>query len=80
MNDSRNYTQLLNDALEKGRYVKVAYFTPQHEFYSEHVVMRKQKNRLMLSNGKTIAPDWIASLNEVKAPGFEHIDDFTCDC
>ena len=80
MRETRSYTELLNDALKKGHYVKVAYFTPQHEFYSENVVMKPNGNGIALSTGQEIDADWIVSLNEVKAPGYEHIDDFTCDC
>ena len=75
-----SFAQLLAVAITEGRYIKLAYLSPIHEFYSENVVMRKTSAGLALSNGKLIQPAWIVSIDEVKHPAFAHIDDFTCDC
>ncbi|MCE7993783.1 MAG: hypothetical protein HEP71_17485 [Roseivirga sp.] len=77
---SENFTVLLEQALRMKQYVKLAYFDDIHAFHSVNVVMKRTEQGIELTNGYVIEESWIVSLDEVKAPAYQHIDDFTCDC
>lgn len=77
---SPGFSELLKQALHMKQYVKLAYFDDIHAYHSVNVVMKVTDRGIELSDGQLIQEDWIVSLDEIKAPGYENIDDFTCDC
>lgn len=77
---TQNFEDLLKQALHIKQYVKLAYFDEIHAFHSVNVVMKETDQGISLTTGELIQTEWIVSIDEVKAPGYEHIDDFTCDC
>lgn len=70
----------MEQALRMKQYVKLAYFDEIHAFNSVNVVMKRTAQGIELTNGQVIEESWIVSLDEIKSPAYQHIDDFTCDC
>jgi len=75
-----SFEVILKEALDKGRYVKVAFFNSYHEFHSVCAVMKHTDSGIALTTGHLIQIDKIVSIDEVSAPNYSHIIDFTCDC
>ena len=80
MTETGVFEAYLSEAIQKKRYVLVQYLNDLHEFHYANAVLKMQGDLVLLSNGDLIDPHWIIRIDEMKAPGFEAYDDFTCDC
>ncbi len=78
--EKSNFTVLLEEALNTRKYVKLAYFDNIHAYHSVNTLLKRTDQGIELIAGEIIQPDWIVSIDLVYAPGYEHIEDFTCDC
>ena len=75
-----DFAKLLEEALHIRNYVKLAYFDDIHAYHSVNTLLKRTDKGIELITGDIIQPEWIVSIDLVYAPGYEHIEDFTCDC
>ncbi len=65
----------------KRLYVQIQYFNGIREFHTVHTVIKKVAGNIIETvNGDIIDTSLIASIDGDFLPGYEHMDDFTCDC
>lgn len=75
-----DFEEILEQALQLKKYVKIAYFDDIHAFHSVNAVLKSTEKGIELTTGDTIQRDLIVSIDLISAPGYTHIEDYTCDC
>ncbi|UII30049.1 hypothetical protein LVD17_17255 [Fulvivirga ulvae] len=82
MNDFHAFVQ---DKVNSRTYAKVQYFTDLHEFITVTSVTKALEKKdgtefLILATGEEIRFDSLVRIDEMVAPKYKDIMDFTCDC
>ncbi len=70
--------------IKQRKYVGLLYLTPLRELLSTTAILKElytgpEAQYVRLSTGEEVRLDWLVSVNERQAPGYDY-DDYTCDC
>lgn len=76
---------LIRNLIEEKVYSQIQFFNSYHEFHTVQGLIKAmdtcEKGDFMeLASGERIFISGIVSLNGRFMPGYEHFEDFTCDC
>lgn len=80
-----DFCAFVQDKVNSKIYAKVQYFTDLHEFITVTSVTKALEERegtefLILATGEEIRFDRLVRVDEMVAPKYKGIMDFTCDC
>jgi hypothetical protein len=75
------FESLLKEVVHERRFVRLQYFTPNHEFLrTDTLLMQADGNNIELASGERVSVDRIFSVNDTRAPRYAREEDFSCDC
>ena len=84
-NEAINTSNLLAELIDRRVYTQIQFFNAYHEFHTTQSLIKalsegSDTQFIELVTGEQIELSGIVSLNGQFMPGFEHFEDFTCDC
>jgi hypothetical protein len=75
------FESLLKEVVHERRFVRLQYFTPNHEFLRTDTLLRQMDgDHIELASGERVSVDRIFSVNDTRAPQYAGEEDFSCDC
>lgn len=82
---SCDFHSILEDHAARRRYIQIQYFTEIREFIRTQAIIKDiytldGEEYLKLNTGEEIRLDKIVKVDDQLAPGFEHFEDYSCDC
>lgn len=83
VHEAINKTGLIKDLIDQKAYCQIQFFNSYHEFHTVQGIIKafvEQDDFVELAAGEHIPFSGLVSINGVFMPGYEHFEDFTCDC
>jgi hypothetical protein len=75
------FESLLKEVVHERRFVRLQYFTSNHEFLRTDTLVRLADGyQIELDSGDRVSIDQIFSINSIRAPRYAKEEDFSCDC
>lgn len=71
----------IKDLISKRLFIQIQYFNEFHEFHTlQSIIKNTDGDHIEMVNGVKIDISSIASINGNFLSGYQHMEDFTCDC
>ena len=80
-----NKTSLIRGLIDRKAYCQIQFFNAYHEFHTvqgiiKTLVEHSSGDFIEMAAGEHIPLSGLVSIDGTFMPGYEHFEDFTCDC